>query len=143
MKISERGLAMIRYYESFSPVVYLCPAGLKTIGYGHVLTEEEKKRENWRINLADGARMLAEDCRIAENAINAVTDQLKQHQFDALVSLVYNIGAGNFKTSTIKKLLKAGDIDGIAAQFDRWIFVKGKKSKGLMNRRAAEKKLFG
>jgi len=140
MKISNEGLNLIKNFESFSPVVYKCPAGLPTIGYGHVLNETDSKE--WKVTEDEALVLLDNDCNIAETAINAIDADLEQNQFDALVSLVFNIGIGAFKVSTCKKLLQAGKTNQIPDQFDRWVFVKGVKSRGLINRRNAEKKLF-
>jgi lysozyme len=77
---------------------------------------------------------------------------LSQNQFDALVSFIFNVGQGNYATSTLKKKLNAGDYEGAAAEFDRWVYgtVYDKKLKkkvkqklnGLITRRAAERALF-
>ena len=67
---------------------------------------------------------------------------MNQNQFDALVSLAYNIGTGAFNKSTLVKKLNAGDIRGAADQFDVWINAGGKRMQGLVNRRAREKALY-
>ena len=72
----------------------------------------------------------------------AVNIPLNQNQFDALVSLAYNIGTGAFNKSTLVKKLNAGDILGAADQFDVWVNAGGKRMQGRVNRRAKEKALF-
>ncbi|MNN58264.1 Lysozyme RrrD [compost metagenome] len=72
----------------------------------------------------------------------AVTVALNQNQFDALVSLAYNIGASAFSQSTLVKKLNANDIRGAADQFDVWVNAGGKRMQGLVNRRSKEKQLF-
>ena len=67
---------------------------------------------------------------------------MTQNQFDALVSLVFNIGGANFASSTLVKKFNAGDIQGAADQFPRWKNASGKEMKGLVRRRAAERELF-
>jgi GH24 family phage-related lysozyme (muramidase) len=67
---------------------------------------------------------------------------LKQHQFDALVSFVYNIGIGAFKKSTMLSLIKADKMGEAASEFDKWTKAGGKPLKGLIRRRRAEKELF-
>ncbi|KQD16250.1 lysozyme [Acinetobacter baumannii] len=67
---------------------------------------------------------------------------LTQNQFDALVSLAYNIGSGAFKGSTLLKLLNKGDYKGAADQFLVWNKAGGKVMKGLVRRREAERALF-
>ena len=78
-----------------------------------------------------------------EHAVNAIKVDLTQNEFDALVSLCYNIGAGNFASSTLVKMLKAGDVKSeIAKQFLRWDKANGKPLAGLTRRRNAEAELF-
>jgi lysozyme len=67
---------------------------------------------------------------------------LTQSQLDALADFVYNVGAGNFRSSTLLRKLNAGDTNGAAAEFDRWVYANGKQLSGLVKRRAAEKALF-
>ena len=73
---------------------------------------------------------------------NAVTVPLSQNQFDALVSLAYNIGTNAFSKSTLVKKLNANDNRAAADQFDVWVNAGGKRMQGLVNRRAKEKALF-
>lgn len=74
---------------------------------------------------------------------NLVTATLNQHQFDALVCLVFNIGIQAFKDSTLLRKLNAGDYSGAAAEFLRWCRNDGKKMLGLYRRRYAERLVFG
>lgn len=79
---------------------------------------------------------------------NGVADALAgvpttQNQFDAMTSLAYNIGLGNFKSSTLLKKHKAGDYAGAKAQFAVWKNANGKVMQGLVNRRAEEAALYG
>ena len=67
---------------------------------------------------------------------------LTQNQFDALVSLTYNIGANAFTNSTLLKKLNTGDYKAAAHQFEVWINAGGQRMQGLVNRRAIEKLLF-
>ena len=67
---------------------------------------------------------------------------LTQNQFDALVCFAYNVGLGNLKSSTLLKLLNAGDYSGACAQFSRWNKSNGRPMKGLTIRRKAEAELF-
>ncbi|MDU6101543.1 MAG: lysozyme, partial [Acinetobacter sp.] len=68
--------------------------------------------------------------------------KVTQNQFDALASFVYNVGETAFVKSTMLAVLNQGNYIAAANQFDRWIFDNGKRINGLVNRRAAEKKLF-
>jgi len=136
---SDRCYDIIKKQETFQSKPYFCPAGKLTIGYGHVILKHEKFTE---INEHQADELLARDCRIAENAVNNASIKLNQNQFDALVSLVFNIGVHNFLTSTIRKKLINQDWHEAANQFDRWVHCKGKVLPGLETRREAEKQLF-
>jgi lysozyme len=139
MKISEKGLGLIKYYEQLRLKAYMpTPHDVPTIGYGH--TKGVKMGDSCTKEQAE--RWLDEDCDFAEVAVNGVGVELTQDQFDALVSLVFNIGSGNFASSTIRKLLRAGDMARAADQFPRWNKQKGKVLNGLTARRAKERALF-
>ena len=86
---------------------------------------------------------MAHDLKKFESTVNsAVTVPINQNQFDALVSLSYNIGTGAFKKSTLLKKLNEEDYKGASAQFAVWNKGGGRVMQGLMNRRAVERKLF-
>lgn len=111
------------------PTIY---AGLtKGVHMGMIVTEEE------------GERMLRKELSVTEDAIETLVKvPLNQHQFSALVVLVYNIGVGAFKGSTLLKLLNQGKYEQVPAQMARWCNAGGKKINGLARRRAAEAALF-
>lgn len=97
MKISSKGLELIKKYEGFSSGKYLCPAGKATIGYGHVIQSGETYTN---LTEKEALELLDQDADIAENTVNnLVKAPLNQNQFDALVSLVYNWGSGHFLRS--------------------------------------------
>ena len=84
-----------------------------------------------------------QDCQEAEDCIDAhVEPELTQNERDALISLIYNIGCGNFKGSTLLMLLNAGNMTGAANQFGRWDRAAGRVMPGLQARREAETQLF-
>lgn len=130
---------LIKHYESCRLTAYLDSVGIPTIGYGHTAgvnmgdTCTQEQADQW----------LKEDVKHASDAINThVKATLTQHQFDALVSLCYNIGEGNFDKSTLLKLLNSNQFDAAAEQFKRWDMAGGKHLAGLANRRAGEENLF-
>jgi lysozyme len=136
MKTSAGGIALIKQWEGLKLEAYLCPAGVWTIGYGHT---GKAAREGSRIIPAHAELLLKQDLRKFEAAINeAVEVPLEQHQFDALVSLVYNIGIGAFQKSTLLRVLNAGNYDAVPEQFMRWNKAGKRVLAGLVNRRAAE-----
>ncbi len=137
---SPAGLALIQQFESFSPDVYLCPAGKRTIGYGHVVRSADNLTPP--VTHAEALALLAQDCSIVEIYLNATLPGLTQCQFDALASFAFNVGLGAFEKSTMFKKLKSGDMASASAEFQRWIFAAGKPLAGLARRRQAERALF-
>ncbi|PZQ78015.1 MAG: muraminidase [Variovorax paradoxus] len=134
----------IKEHEGLRLVAYLDSVGVWTIGYGDTGPDVVK---GLTITKEGAEKRLRKRLVEFEGYVNTyVKVPLKQHQFDALVSLVYNIGPANFKTSTLLKKLNAGDYIGAADQFLVWNKgrVDGKLVviKGLANRRAKERKQF-
>lgn len=130
----------IKTAEGLRLTAYLDTGGVWTIGYGHTGSDV---REGLTIPLSEAERLLTRDLRVAEGHVNdAVKVKLTQNQFDALVSFVYNVGGGAFRSSTLLKLLNAGDYDGAANQLPRWNKDNGKTVPGLTNRRREERELF-
>lgn len=113
--------------------------GIWTIGYGH--TRGVKEGDTCSIQQAD--EWLREDCYDAERTVNwSVTHPLTQNQFDALVSLVFNIGDPQFRGSTLLRRLNAGLMLEAADEFPKWNKQAGKVLGGLVTRRARERELF-
>lgn len=140
MKISDAGIDLIKEYERLVLGAYMpTPDDVPTIGWGH--TKGVQMGDTCTPLQAD--TWLREDCEDAENCVNKhVIVPITQNEFDALVSLTFNIGCGNFKGSTLLKLLNSADYDGAAAQFRRWNRQAGKVLAGLTRRRTDEEKLF-
>lgn len=138
MKISEAGIKLICKWEEFRGYAYVCPAGLWTIGYGH--TNNVKPTD--KIGLAQGEAYLRQDLKIVERCLNALKLELNQNQYDALCSLIFNIGTGNFLRSTLLKYLQAKQYDKASAEFLKWRKAHGKVLKGLEARRKDEQELF-
>ncbi len=148
MKISRDGLEFISKYEGFSDVVYKCPAGKWTIGYGYMLSSKEYELAKHMKITEDGAfDLLKETTQIVEDLINdKVNVFLSQKQFDVLCSLVYNWGVTNFLKSKGFKALSVGDYKEASKQFfskeEGVVNINRKFSQGLYNRRKAEEKLW-
>ena len=140
MRTSSIGRRLIKTFEGYRSEAYLCPAGVWTIGYGH--TSGVNPGDTCTREEAD--EFLKEDLAEAEACVNAQSLDLSQTQFDALVSLVYNIGAGNFQDSTLLKLLKQDCIarDTLENEWKKWRYSNKKVLKGLVRRRAAEWALY-
>lgn len=145
MKTGERGLALIKEFEGCKLAAYQCPAGIWTIGIGSTHYGDGTPVTKSRTLPTEKAAiaLLAATIGQYEKAVNAVDAELTQNEFDALVCLCYNIGAGNFSSSTLVKMLNAGeDKEEVAKQFVRWNKAGGKVMAGLTRRREAEAKLF-
>jgi GH24 family phage-related lysozyme (muramidase) len=145
MKTGERGLKLIKEFEGCKLKAYQCPAGVWTIGIGSTHYGDGTPVTKNRTLPNEGAAMalLAATIGQYEKAVNATGVELTQNEYDALVCLCYNIGAGNFFKSTLVKMLKAGDDKAeIAKQFLRWDKAGGKPLAGLTRRRNAEAELF-
>ena len=145
MKTGERGLALIKEFEGCKLSAYQCPAGIWTIGIGSTHYGDGTPVTKNRTLPTEKAAiaLLAATIGQYEKAVNAMTVESTQNEFDALVCLCYNIGAGNFLKSTLVKMLKAGnDKAEIAQQFLRWDKAGGQSLAGLTRRRNAEAELF-
>jgi lysozyme len=145
MKTGERGLKLIKEFEGCKLSAYQCPAGVWTIGIGSTHYGDGTPVTKNRTLPNEGAALalLAATIGQYEKAVNATGVELTQNEYDALVCLCYNIGAGNFFKSTLVKMLKAGDDKAeIAKQFLRWDKAGGKPLAGLTRRRNAEAELF-
>ena len=140
MKTNAAGIALIKKYEGFSEKPYLCPAGKRTIGYGHVIKANEPFG---KITQEQGEALLRDDLQEAEDAVTRLVKlPLNTNQFSALASFTYNLGEGNLKKSTLLSLVNRGMWYMAAQQFDKWVYANAKKLPGLVKRREAEKQLF-
>ncbi len=139
-QISQAGLDFIKRVETLSLDKYWDVSGY-SIGYGHHFSQGEPVLDSITEQQADN--YLAADTQSAQISVREhVSVPLTQNQFDALTSFVYNEGATHFYSSTLLKVLNAGDYNGAAAQFDKWIYANGQVLDALIDRRAAEKALF-
>lgn len=142
MKISQRGIDFIKQFEGYSDKAYPDPAtggDPWTIGYG---TTKGVKR-GMVVNAAQAEQMLREDVAKFESGVSSlITAPTTQGQFDAMVSLAYNIGLGNFGKSTLLKKHNARCYTCAADQFRVWNRANGKVMNGLTRRRAAERQVY-
>ena len=143
-RTSPRGIKLIQDSESFSAVIYLCPAGKPTIGYGHVVRPHDDLHPP--ITPARALELLYHDLDAVEIYLGAVFPGLNQNQFDALADFCFNLGIKSFETSTLFKLLKAGKFIPASDEFQRWnkAHVNGRfvPLAGLTTRRLKERDLF-
>jgi lysozyme len=152
VRASDSGIEFLQRFEGFVPTIYLDAAGLPTIGYGHLLTEEEQRAQTFAgraLTKTEATELLREDVGKAERAIDAlVTVPLKQHQYDALVAFVFNVGKAAFTRSTLRRRLNAGEYGAVPHELMRWNKVRNPKTKqlepsvGLTRRRQHEADLW-
>ena len=144
MAVSPFGVNLICSIEGKRLTAYDDGVGVWTIGFGTtVYPNSIKVKKGDACTEAQAKAYMAHDLKKFESAVNnAVKIPLNQNQFDALVSLAYNIGTDAFSKSTLMKKLNANDIRGAADQFDVLVNAGGKRMQGLVNRRAKEKALF-
>lgn len=137
--ISSRGLDLIQRFEGLRTHAYRDTGGVWTIGYGHtkdvtpgqIITEQQ------------ATVLLTEDIMDAEAAVNRMVKvPLEQHEFDALVSFVFNVGHGAFRSSTMLALLNEGKLLYVPRELLRWVHDNGVVLRGLVRRRLAEARLF-
>ncbi|KEY87840.1 lysozyme [Pseudomonas capeferrum] len=139
MRISQRGLSLIKSFEGLRLQAYQDSVGVWTIGYGAT----RGVKAGMKISKEQAERMLLNDVQRFEPEVERlITSPLNQNQWDALISFTYNLGGANLESSTLRRLLNAGDYAGAAEQFPRWNKAGGKVLPGLVRRRAAERELF-
>lgn len=132
-------MGLIKQSEGCKLSAYLCPEGIPTIGYGRTTgvklgqTITQAQADTWVVEEYD-----AFEARVRR----IVTVPLTANQLGALVSFAYNLGVSALASSTLLRLLNAGDYKGAAAQFARWNRAGGRVLAGLTKRRAAEAALF-
>jgi len=148
--MSIKGINCLKLWEGFKTKAYKDCAGYLTIGVGHLITDAEKKSGliktseksidiNSVITEKDVELILKQDLSGFVAAVNnLVKVKLNQDQFDALVSFCFNVGQGNFKASTMLKVLNAGKYTEVPEQLKKWNRAGGKVVQGLVNRRNNE-----
>jgi len=156
MKASEQCRAFIADYEKRARRAYKDSADKWTIGIGHLITPTELANGNvfigsdlgvpWRtISLTDAQidKLFEQDLAPREAALTRMlTRKPTQEEFDAMLSLMFNIGEGRFMASTVRRKFNAGDIAGAGKAFALFNKVNGKVERGLVKRRSQEQAMF-
>lgn len=142
-QINAAGLALIKRFEGCELTAYPDPGtggDPWTIGYGHTGSDVHP---GLTISQARADELLQNDLQKFEQGVNnMISRALTPNQFAALVSFAYNVGLGALQSSTLLRLLNAGDVNGAANQFGEWVNGANGPLPGLVTRRAAEKQLF-
>lgn len=142
MKISNDGIDFLKRQEGEKLSAYKDTRGIPTIGVGHAgLVDGKPVAMGMTITKEKSSDLLRFDLQWTERAINSANVTLNQNQYDALCSLVFNIGAAAFNGSTLLRKLKAGDYAGAADQLLAWKRA-GNDPEILLPRRQRERALF-
>lgn len=144
MHVSPSGVDLICNFEGLRLKAYDDGVGVWTIGFGTTKYPNGIRVKKGDTCTLDQAKAyMQNDLKSFEQTVNnTVKVPLNQNQFDALVSLAYNIGSTAFKNSTLVRQLNEGNYKAAANQFNVWVNAGGKRMQGLVNRRAAERTLF-
>ncbi len=143
MKASTNCINIIKKYEGFRSKAYLCPAQIWTIGFGATFIDGKKVKEGDSITRAEAEVLLIKQLEGFSKAVRIKMRQsYSQHEFDAFVSLAYNIGIGNFNKSDALKFFNKGKKLEVVLEIQEWRRAKGIILKGLVLRRLEEAKLF-
>ena len=146
MKVSQKAIILIKHHEGVRNKPYKCPAGLFTVGVGHLIGDGKTLPPEWNRTFTqeeiDG--LLKRDLSRFELGVSKMLPnvQLKQCEFDALVSFSFNLGLGTFQRSTIRQALLRGDKTTAMESLVKYCKAGGKILKGLQNRRLDERRLF-
>jgi len=165
MKLSKAGADLMHRYEGYRNKPYLCPAHIWTIGYGHVLYQDQIRlpvvrkegytgmlRNEYPLRQEDSRvwtkeeieKLFADDVASFERGVLRLAPTVlgRQGAFDACVSFAFNAGLGNFQRSTIRMKINRGEWEAAAEAFMQWTKGGGKELPGLVKRRKAEIALF-
>jgi len=145
MKASKQCLDIIKHFEGIYTKPYRCPAGLWTVGVGHLIGDGTSLPDSWnrKFSIGEIDALLANDVKKFELGVDRyINVQLTQNQFDALVSFAFNLGIGTLQRSTIRAKLNRGNVASALASWAKYNKAGGKVLKGLDLRRQTEIILF-
>lgn len=135
LAVSAAGLVAVANFEGFRSEAYKDVAGVPTIGYG-----ETAGVKMGQTTTPD--RALVQLLKSLNNHSDQIKQYIKvplsQNEFDAYSSFAYNVGVGNFRSSTLLKKLNAGDYEGACSELLKWKYAGGKVQAGLVKRRQEE-----
>jgi lysozyme len=133
-------LGLVTQWEGYSSKVYLDPVGIPTVCYGHVTNPELKVGTAFSNEACHN--LLYADLKVASDGVDRfVKVPLAPYEKAAFTSFVFNAGIGNFRKSDMLEYINQGEIAKACHELPRWVYAKGKKLWGLVNRRQAEMEL--
>jgi len=146
VNVSKAGILLIKHHEGVRSRPYRCPAGLWTVGVGHLIGDGKLLPESWNRTFSQEEidKILKSDLRRFELGLTKLLPNipLKQNEFDSLVSFCFNLGLGCFQRSTIRQALLRGNKKAAMESLVKYCRAGGKILKGLQTRRLDEKALF-
>ncbi len=146
MKVSDKLIKLLRHHEGVRNKPYQCPAGLWTVGVGHLIGDGKTLPASWNKTFTNEEidAILKRDLNRFELGVHKMLPNvlLRQHEFDSIVSFCFNLGLGCFQRSTIRQALLRGDKEAAMESLVKYCKAGGKILKGLQNRRLDERKLF-
>ena len=145
MNVSKECLEMIRHHEGVRFKPYKCPAGLWTVGVGHVIGDGKTLPPEWNRSFSQDEvdSILAADLRRFERGVLRLCPVVQhQGQFDALVSFAFNVGLGALQRSTLRMKHNRGNYLSVPKEFLKWSNAGGKVLRGLLRRREDEARLY-
>ena len=146
MNVSKAAILLIKHHEGVRSRPYRCPAGLWTVGVGHLIGDGKSLPESWNKTFSQEEidKILKSDLRRFELGLTKLLPNipLKQNEFDALVSFCFNLGLGCFQRSTIRQALLRGNKEAAMESLVKYCRAGGKILRGLQTRRLDEKALF-
>jgi lysozyme len=153
--IPQEAVDLIKRFEGLKLKAYICAAGFITVGWGHVLSgvhaaklkvsnpERYKQLMSTKVTIEEAEVLLRQDLRLSALAVLKLTNvELTNGQYAALISFVFNLGAGKYQRSTLRMKLNRKEYEDAAEEFPKWVYGDGKVQPGLKTRRASEQMLF-
>lgn len=141
MKLSPQGLKLIAYFEGVRLKPYKCPAGLWTVGIGHLIGDGSYLPDSYKrvFTLEEAYAILAKDVARFERGVERYCpNRLTQSCFDALVSFSFNLGLGTLQRSSVRQKINRQDYSGAAKVILKYNKAGGIVNRGLTLRRQAE-----
>lgn len=146
MRASQECLNMLKHHEGVRYSPYKCPAGLWTVGVGHLIGDGKTLPKEWdrKFSKDEVDSLLAADLQRFERGVSRLCPVVQhQGQFDALVSFAFNLGLGALQRSALRMKHNRGEYEACSKEFLKWSKAGGKVLNGLLNRRKDEARLYG